>query len=306
MEIVKKDEEKKVKPSKKNAEKLKTLLLKKAIMERQIKQSEHAANLSCAYASQMELRAEALLGSTILGKKLEFYKLKYELLEVKRVASGHISDFKEFKQKYERGLVGEIKAVVDKEGFDKIEFDKIEDDAKELLQHELYGKVVVEAENIEHPNVISNLVEYIDILDNLILEIKKELDNNKSLSPLEQARLRKELFDYSIHRQTINKRLNKRKEYYSEQFLPMFEKDMKECDENLEDYLKTANKIIESGIDPVLKIMVPELIKNKGDREQLWQHFTALRSRLKAIALVIGRNQKKNPELVDSLKKFTN
>lgn len=305
MKVVKKH---KNSAEKKREAKLQGLLFKKEIMERQIKVAEHGANLSCSYAEAMELRIKELGTQTPSGKSLplEHFKLNYELILIKRDASDYISDFKEVKSKYERGLIKQIKTVTDEEQFSKIEFDDIEKKAKELANYELYGKVIVQPENIEHVEVLKSIEECIELLKTLIDATKEELANNSKLSNLEKAKLHKELFDYSIHMQTLVKRFNKRKEYYVNQFLPVYEADMKECDEKLESYLEIARKISESGIDPFTTGLLKQHDAHKTDREHLWLFYNALRNRIKFAAEHVSKHREKLPELVVYLKDFLN
>lgn len=301
MEIVKKH---KNSSEKKRESRLKGLLFKKEIMERQIKVAEHGANLSCAYAQEMESRIKEL--ETGKSNPLEQLKLKYELLSVKRDASDYISDFKEFKSKYERGLIKEIKTVTDEEQFSKIEFDDIEKKAKELAHYELYGKVAVKPENVELVEVLKGIEDYISILNTLVTATKEELSNNLKLSNLEKAKLQKDLFDYSMHLQTLSKRLSKRQEYYINQFLPVYEKDMKECAINLESYLKIAQAVAQTGIDPLLKGLLESHEKYKTDSEHLWTFYNALKNRLKLTAEYVSKNKKRLPELAVYLRDFIN
>lgn len=291
---------------KKLEQKLKGLLYKKGMLEHQIKVAETGANLSCAYVTKLENRIKEIKDSTLPDHdyQLDYYKLQYELFDVKRVASDYISDFKEFTKRYEDGLIIEIRKTVEAPEFEKMEFENVKEKAEALVQYELFGQVEVEPENIEHPKIIDSIEECISLLDKLITATRKELETNKNLSELAKAKLEKELFDYSLHGQTLQKRLFKRKEYYLNQFIPVFNKDMAECDIHLESYLETARTIAELRIDPLMPEVLKQYEKHKGEREQLWLFFTALRTRLTSIAQEVHRNKKKFPKVVECLKQF--
>jgi len=302
MKVVEKDSPKKT--NKKREQNLKGLLYKKGVLEHQIKVAEHGANVSCAYAKEIETRIDVISPLRSLHLPFEHAKLRYELMEVRRVASDYISDFKEFRDQYDRGVKIDLKKVAEEDEFSKIEFEDIEKKAQELVKYELYGTTRVDPENIEHPKIISEIEEYISALEDLFTTTKEELETNKELTPIEKAQLKKNIFDLSIHRQTLNKRLNKRKEYYIGQFLPTFNKDMEDCNKNLQRYLEVMDRVVESGIDPVMKFLKEEYERHKDEREQLWLFYTALRDRLKLIAIEVNLNREKFPKLIECLKEF--
>lgn len=282
--------------NKKRQQKLEGLLYKKRILEHQIKVAGIGSEKSMKYAQELKKHIETLPDG------LEKNKLTFELMGVDRVASDFVSDFKEFRKLYEDGLIGDIQQTVEREQFNEMEFHYVQDRADKLAQYEIYGKTIVRPANVELPLINESIQKEIDLIKNLSEQIEQRLTYD--LSPLDRARLEKELFDLNLHGQTLQKRLNKRMEYYLEQFLPAYEKDMADCEKNLDRYLDIAKKLIELNIDIQLKFMFDEYEKHKDDKEQLWLFYTALRARLHAIGKVVGRNKKKFPKVVDDLKEF--
>lgn len=283
----------------KREQRLKGLLYKKTILENQLKISRIGADTSCAYLKAIDQRMK-----DIPEKSFEWLKLRYEKLNVERVASDYIADFKEFQKNYEDGLIIEIQQVAEREEFNEIGFHYIKEQAEELAKYELFGKVTVKPANTELVEVNKQIEDYIECLKNLATETQAILENDKTLTAYDRAKMEKELFEYSIHLQAQQRRLNKRMEYYNEQFLPVYNQDMKECDKKLNTYLDIAKKLIDLKIDLPLQYMIEEHEKHKDDQEQLWLFFTALRTRLQSIAKYVSRNRKKFPKAVDVLAEF--
>jgi len=298
MQVVK-DKPKTDLSKRKREQRLKGLLFKKTILENQLKVSRIGADTSCAYMKAIEDKMKE-----VPENSFEWHKLKYEKLKVERIASDYIADFKEFQKNYEDGLIMEIQQVTEREQFNEIGFHYVKEQAEELAKYELFGKVCVKPANVELVEVNKQIEEYIECLQNLTTETQSVLENDKSLSAYDRAKMEKELFEYSLHLQAQQRRLNKRLEYYNEQFLPVYEKDMQECNEKLDRYLEIAKKVMELGIDPTMNIMLGEYEKHKDEKEQLWLFFTALRTRLNSIAKHVGRNRKKPPKAVDLLSEF--
>lgn len=280
----------------KREQRLKGLLYKKTILENQLKVSRIGADVSCAYLKAIDERMKQ-----VPENSYEWLKLRYERMSVERKASDHIADFKEFQKNYEDGLIMEIQQVTEREQFNEIGFHYIKEQAEELAKYELYGKVSVRPPNVELVEVNKQIEDYIECLQNLITETQSVLENDKSLSAYNRAKMETELFEYSLHLQAQQRRLNKRLEYYHEQFMPVYKKDMEECEKNLDRYMEIARKVVELNIDPTMNMMMDEHEKHKDEPEQLWLFYTALRTRLKSIAKHFSRHKKKNPKAVEIL-----
>lgn len=281
----------------KKEEKIKGLFFKKRILEDQLKVSNIGATITTKYLEAIEAKLKDLPEGSFERAKLEYDKIKMQ-----REAADYISDWKEFRRNYEEGLIVELQQTLEREEFNEVGFHYLEEQANQLAEHELFGKVVVKPTNIELAEVNKEIEQYIEILKTLNTEIQAKLENDKSLDALEKIRLEKELFDNSLHLQTQEKRLRKRMDYYINQFLPQYEEDMKECEQNLELYMSIAKQISEASIDLTIKAMLDEHDKHKDDPEQLWLFYTALRARLKAIKTAVDRNKKKMPKAAEILK----
>lgn len=283
----------------KRQERLKGLMYKKAILENQLKVARIGADTSCAYLKAIDEKMKQ-----VPENSYELLKLRYDRMHVERRASDYIADFKEFQKNYEDGLIGEIQQASEREEFNEIGFHYLKEQADKLAEYELYGKVTVKPANVELVEVNKQVEDYIELLQTLITETQSVLENDKALSAYDRARMEKELFEYSLHLQAQQRRLNKRLQYYYEQFLPVYNKDMEECAQKLDQYLELGKKIVELGIDPQMAIMLAEYENHKDEQEQLWLFFTALRDRLKSIAKTAGRNRKKMPHAVQLLSDF--
>lgn len=283
----------------KREQKLQGLLYKKTILENQLKTARVGADTSCAYLKAIDEKLKQLP-----EKSFDWLKLNYERIHVQRVASDYIADFKEFQKNYDDGLIMEIQQVTEREQFNEIQFHYIKEQADKLAQYELFGKVDVKPANVELIEVNKQIQEYIDVLTNLCTEAQVILENDKSLTAFDRAKMEKELFEWYLHLQTQQKRLNKRLDYYNNQFLPMYNADMEECSKNLDRYLQILNRLIELNIDPQLGFMLKEYELHKEDEEQLWLFYTALRIRLQSIGKHIGRNRKKFPHVTELMAEF--
>lgn len=298
MEVVKSSKKEEL-SQRKREQRLKGLLYKKGILENQMRISHLGADLACAYLKAIDEKLEE-----IPANSFEYHKLNYEKIKIKREASDYIADFKEFQRNYEDGLIIEIQQVTEREQFNEIGFHYVKELADKLVQYELYGKVDIKPANVELIEVNKEIQEYIECLTNLSTETQAKLENDKTLTAFDKAKLEKELFEISLHLQAQERRLRKRLEYYNEQFLPVYNKDMEECAEKLDTYLLIAQQLIELNIDPQMKAMIDEYEKHKDDKEKLWLFFTALRTRLQSIAKHVGRNKKKNPKACAVLSEF--
>lgn len=222
--------------------------------------------------------------------ELDYNRLEAEKMDVGFKASQYISSFKESKRLYENDIIPSIEDIVSDKDKESIEFIDCEKKAESLKQNEMYGNISVKAENVQHLDVIKNFKDSISNLDKLIELTSKEIEKTKGL---EKALLEKNLFNYKLEIVNKQKRLNKRVDYYENQFLPTYNKDMKECDERLESYLDVAKEMINLGVDVKLQFVLNEYEKHKEDDQSLWLFYTALKSRLSSIAKEMRRNKGK-------------
>lgn len=283
-------------------EKVKALLFKKKIYEHKVKVAQNGANIKLAYVKAMEDRLSQLEEGSY-----EHCKLQNDLLEMRRDARDWVSDFKQYNNYYGFGLDSELKDTLSKKEYSKLEWESWKEEAEKMAERDLYGEVVFVAENIELPKIISRIQEKIDALEGFVSMTRSAIENYGD-KDLEYYRLVNELFDAETHLITLTKRLRKRQDYYVNQFMPVYEKDMKECAEYLDTYLQYTSMVIEYNIDPQIKYMIDHYEEIKGIEEEKWLFFTALRERLKSIAKELGKDMetvKKFPRL-DGFIKFFN
>ena len=91
------------------------------------------------------------------------------------------------------------------------------------------------------------------------------------------------MFDSINHIQTLRKRLNERKEYYVDTFLPKYKIELAEAKSRLKKYLEMAEEVVKLNIDYRMKFLLDEYDKHKKEEENLWLFYTALKTRLKNI-----------------------
>lgn len=265
-------------------EDLTKLLYRKKMLESAMNKSGQGAD---AY-SNLHTAIEKELSERTDLSELEYNRLEVEKQEVGLKASQHISYFKESKRLYENEIIPKIEELISEEDKSSVVFIDCEKKAEALKKHELYGNTSVKPENVQHIDVIESLKKSISVFENLIDETTSKLKKSKGL---EKAILERNLFDYKLEITNKTKRLNKRVDYYENQFLPIYSKDMKECDERLENYLDIAKQFVTLGIDAKLQFVLQEYEKHKEDDQSLWLFYTALKARLSSIAKNMRRNK---------------
>ena len=227
---------------------------------------------------------------------LERCRLEVELDKQKWEVRNFVTTFKSNKREYEHYIKKRIeeigKGVLSKDEVVFIESEKL---AKDLVEYEIYGKTSQQADNIEFSEIIESEKEYIKILEKLLKENKKECKKAKGY---ELAKLEKEQFDTEVHIKVLTKRLNSRIEYYTEQFLPVYKKELAEAKEKIEDYYNRGLEISKLGVDIQISFLLQKYEEHKTDEEKLWLYYTALRNRVDAIIKEIKSNHKNDKKLM--------
>ena len=193
----------------------------------------------------------------------EYWKLKSELIEVEIVAQNYITSYKNTLREYKDFIIPEIdkekkelSKKAQKDLDEAVQFNDYEDEAKDLAMYEIYGKTTPTAPNVEMPKIIDDIEKHILILEEFKTECAKKLkDKSKGY---EGAKLRKEMFDSINHIQTLRKRLNERKEYYLDTFLPKYKIELAEAKSRLKKYLEMAEEVVTLNIDYRMKFLLDE------------------------------------------------
>jgi hypothetical protein len=227
---------------------------------------------------------------------IEKCRLEVELDKQKWEVKNFVTTFKSNKREYEHYIKKRIeeigKGIVTKDEVVFIESEKL---AKDLVEYEIYGKTSHQADNIEFSEVIESEKKYLKILEKLLKENKKQC---KVAKGYELAKLEKEQVDTEIHIKALTKRLNSRIEYYTEQFLPVYTKELAEAKERIDDYYKRGMEISKLGVDVQITFLLQKYEEHKSDEEKLWLYYTALRNRVDAIIKEIKTNHKNDKKLM--------
>tara|TARA_R110002012_G_scaffold236104_1_gene409836 strand:- start:3103 stop:3966 length:864 start_codon:yes stop_codon:yes gene_type:complete len=218
----------------------------------------------------------------------EYWKLKSELIEVEIVAQNYITSYKNTLREYKDFVIPEIdkekkelSKKAQKEIDEAVQFNDYEEEAKGLAMYEIYGKTTQTAPNVEMPKIIDDIEKHIIILEEFKTECSKKIKTESK--GYEGAKLRKEIFDSINHIQTLRKRLNERKEYYVDTFLPKYKIELSEAKSRLTKYIQLAEEVVKLNIDYRMKFLLDEYDKHKKEEENLWLFYTALKTRLKNI-----------------------
>lgn len=217
--------------------------------------------------------------------------MKMNLHEKEWIARTFVQSYKEAKRQYEHHVIPTIEEICNKIGMDKndIKFIDLSSHAKELASSEIYGKVTPMPENVEHLAILKDYEEYIALL-------KADLEmTNKTIAKLksqDNASVTFNILAFETKRKIMNleKRYNKRKEYYYEHFLPRYNAEMAECKKLLPKYLARAKELSKLGVDPKLHFLLEEYNAHKNDQEKLWLFYTALKIRVEQIMQFIEDN----------------
>lgn len=227
---------------------------------------------------------------------LEKARLEVELDKQTWEVRNFATTFKSNQREYQHYIVKRIEEIgKDYLTKDDVEFIDSQKKAKELASIELYGKTTHLPDNVEFKEIIKSETIYIETLKKLLTENQKA---SKKAKGYELAKLQKEALDTEIHIQNLQKRLNNRITYFNEQFLPMFNEELKEAKEKIESYYNRGLEMQKSGVDPALGFLLEKYEEKKSDDESLWLFYTALRNRINSIIKELKTNHSNNKKLV--------
>ena len=212
-----------------------------------------------------------------LKKQIEDYDLEKQLNDV-------IVTLKLEQREYNHYLLPQIEE--EKTSQDNINFDSLEKITKQIHKNQFFNNFDVLPANVEIVEINNSLAEHIKILEKL----EKQLAEFKSGDALEMARIEKDLFDTNLNLLGNKIRLEKRIEYYNNQFLPKYKKELKEAKKYLGEYLAKAKEISTLNIDHKLTFLLSEYDKHKKEDEKLWLFYTALKQRVDSILVELKEN----------------
>jgi uncharacterized protein YqfB (UPF0267 family) len=212
-----------------------------------------------------------------LKKQIEVYDLEKQLNDV-------IVTLKLEQREYNHYLLPQIEE--EKTSQDNINFDSLKKITKQIHKNQFFNNFDVLPANVEIVEINNSLAEHIKILEKL----EKQLAEFKSGDTLEMARVEKELFDTNLNLLGNKIRLEKRIEYYNNQFLPKYKKELKEAKKYLGEYLAKAKEISTLNIDHKLTFLLSEYDKHKKEDEKLWLFYTALKQRVDSILVELKEN----------------
>jgi len=203
----------------------------------------------------------------------------------------YITSFKFAQREYDNHILPEIEKLTTEEERKGIEFMDVMKKYDELAEIEIFSNHSTKPANVELIEVNKSIETHIKLLEDLIKVSTDKLSTSKDEH--EKAKLNLDIFKYNLHLVSNKKRLQERVDYYKNQFLPKYEKDMVEADKYLDIMLQRASDIVKSGIDIPLGFMLTEYEKHKEEKEKVWLFYTALKSRLKKISKEMHRNKGK-------------
>tara|TARA_R110001592_G_scaffold321960_1_gene600649 strand:- start:38 stop:874 length:837 start_codon:yes stop_codon:yes gene_type:complete len=255
--------------------KLEKLLYRKNTLEFSLKKYQQAITCYGELSKEIDKR----LNKKIYKSNFEKYNLQVQKTKNDIELANYITSYKNSIREYNDTILIEVDKL--KKDTDKIEFKNYEESAKELSNYEMFGKTTLMSPNVELPKMINDIENHIDLLDKYEKSIKEKIKNISD--NYELSKHKKELFEIQNHHLTLTKRLNERKEYYLETFLPKYEKELAEAKNNLKFYLKLAQEVVDKNIDPRMTSLLEQYDNHKDEEENLWLFYTALKSRLKSI-----------------------
>lgn len=267
-------------------EKLKRLLYRKAMCEQDMNVLVQGATVYTNYIDVLKARlAES-------PKMLAFTKAKLEkeIHENTWIARNFIQSFKETKREYEHHILPSVENIteelkVDKSDIQFIDCNKVVED---LVKTELYGKVTREPANVELLAILKDFDGLIKITKDLIAAIGVKLTTEEDA--YEKAVLEKQLFVETCALMNLQKRRNVRFDYYHNQFLPRYKREMAECKKYLQKYLKRGEEFVAMNIDLKLRFLLDEYKTHKDEHEKLWLFYTALKTRVDQIIEFVAQN----------------
>jgi len=211
-------------------------------------------------------------------------------------AKNFVTNYKSTRREYQHVITTSIQKLADDEQQKSIEFINHYKIAEELAKIEIFGSTGKKYPNIEHIEIINEIKKYITIIEDFLIQSKERLKTEINAYTI--ACLNKDVFDYSIHLQTLNKRLCNRSEYYYNQFLPIYTVELKEAKEKVETYNERALQIVEKGLDVQLKLVIDLYPEHRDNEKKLWMYYTAIKNRVNAIISELKSNPKKYKDLL--------
>jgi len=268
-----------------------TLLYKKDMSEKLMETYAKGVTLHSDLIKEIKMKLESKKLSN-----LESSQLQIELNENEWKARQLSERFKLTRRDYQHYVIPQVDKIATKEEKETIEFINHQKEAEKLSEYEIFGKAVKLPANIEHPFVIDNLEKNIEYIKSFIEEGNNVLSEG-GLTFYESSKLKLEIFEKELHLKTLNKRLNSRNEYYVEQFLPVYEVELAEAKEKVEDYYKRGNLIAKTGIDVQLQFILDKYSEHVNDEEKLWLYYTSLKNRVNGIIEEIKKDKVQLKEL---------
>jgi len=232
----------------------------------------------------------------VISNKKRYSKMERALAEKEKheaeIPLRHYSaSWKLTKREVKHHIIPSIEKIATDEEKKNIQFDDLEAKMKELSENSFFASTEKKPDNVELIEVNKLTNEYLKNLKELSKSLQDKIKEEND--PYTDAKLKKELFDTNLHIVTLEKRLEERLDYYNNQFLPKYEKDMKDAERRLPEMLDRAKEIIDLGVDPKMMFLIGEYEKNKHDKEKTWMFYTALDKRLNNISKEVMRNQDK-------------
>jgi hypothetical protein len=170
------------------------------------------------------------------------------------------------------------KTVVDNLKGSGIDIDEIKEEqfyknVLDIFETEIYGSATFLTSEKELPKVIGELENYVELLKNKL----SHLESFKT--PLTEV----DIYNTKRHILCLQKRILERKKYYTEQFLPIYESDMKQCRKLFDKYMKRGKVFADANLDPTLGFIIKNHENNKANEKDLWVFWKALKSRVDSI-----------------------
>jgi len=220
--------------------------------------------------------------------RTDLTEIRMKIHEARIPLNHYITSFKLARREYDNHIIPEIEKETTEEDRNGIEFKDLEAEANKLAQNEIFAKHEKQPDNVELIAVNDSLEKHIQLLENLVLNASAKVLNTDDT--YEKAKLNLDIFKWQLNLITNKKRLEERLNYYTNQFKPVYDREMAEADIYLEALIERAHDLINLGVDIKLSFLLQEYEKNKGDKEKVWLFYTTLKSRLKKI----GKEMRKN------------
>jgi len=177
-----------------------------------------------------------------------------------------------------------------------IELNKL---SEQLAEIELFGKAEYLAANIELPNILKSLKEYIDLNKKFLSELEVKLENSTDDTDKNLCNLL--IFETKTKLIALEKRYSERYEYYFNTFLPQYNSDMNEHRKYFKKYMERARVLAKLNIDLPLKELLNQYEKNKDDKDNLWLFWTSLRDRVDGVIAALSEKKSELPKEVHNL-----